>query len=370
MKVLVHIGRMIEVGGAEKAIVHLAQGLASCGIDVVFVSQFRTDGTSCIPLGTEYKVVSLCKGSDTLSFNFLNRFLGFRKVFRDEKPDAVVCFMPLALITASLWVNSRLVPLVYCERDSGIGDSALSTTVKKFIFKAKRIQTATVVQTHGLARHLKFNFALERNVFVIPNVIVAPAIQKNEYHEENLNLVSHGRLIERKRFDVLIQAFSRLVTEFPTLSLKIAGKGECKNELESLVSSLGLDGKVEFVGHLRNCNEFLARGSIGVYLSRSEGFPNALCEALAVGLPVLASDCDFGPSDLIASGTNGILLPKEIESNLDLIVKEIRNLILDAELRKNLGDNAKKVIDTFSEDRNLDLWVDMLQKLVTHKSVR
>ncbi|MEY4880939.1 MAG: hypothetical protein RLZ87_368, partial [Armatimonadota bacterium] len=87
MKVLVHIGRMIEVGGAEKAIVHLAQGLASRGMEVVFVTQFRTDGTSCIPLGTEYKVVSLCKGSDTLSFNFLNRFFGFRKIFVEERPD-------------------------------------------------------------------------------------------------------------------------------------------------------------------------------------------------------------------------------------------------------------------------------------------
>lgn len=367
MKVLVHIGRMIVQGGAEKAAVCLAQGLTSRGLDVVFASQFLKEESSCIPLGTSYKVLSVCKGSDTVSLKFLNRFLGFRKVFTEEKPDAVVCFMPLAFVTARLLVNPRLVPLVYCERNNGRGDSALSTSVKKYIFKSKRVQTATVVQTHGLARHLKFNFALERNVFVIPNVIIAPAIQKNEYHEENLTLVSHGRLIERKGFDVLIQAFSRLVMEFPTSSLKIAGTGECKNELESLVSSLGLDGKVEFVGHLRNCDEFLASGSIGVYLSRAEGFPNALCEALAVGLPVLASDCDFGPSDLIASGTNGILLPKEIDSNLDLIVKEIRNLILDAELRKNLGDNAKKVVDTFSEERNLDLWVDMLQKLVSHK---
>ena len=370
MKVLVHIGRMIEVGGAEKAIVHLAEGLASRGIEVVFVSQFRTDGTSCIALGTEYKVVPLCKGSNTLSFNFLNRFLGFRKIYLEEKPDAIVCFMPLAFITASLWVNSRLIPLLYCERNNGTGDTALSTLVKKFIFKTKRIQTATVVQTHGLARHLKYQFALERNVFVIPNVITEPGIMKKEYQENNLTLVSHGRLINRKGFDVLILVFSRLVKEFPTLKLRIAGTGECKEELEKLVSSLGLEDKVELVGHLKNCNEFLASGSIGVYLSRSEGFPNALCEALAVGLPVLASDCDFGPSDLIENGTNGILLPKDIDAHSDLIENEIRKLLKDVNLREHLGKNATKVVKTFSKERNLDLWVELLQKLESKRPLK
>jgi GalNAc-alpha-(1->4)-GalNAc-alpha-(1->3)-diNAcBac-PP-undecaprenol alpha-1,4-N-acetyl-D-galactosaminyltransferase len=369
MKVAIHIGRMMEVGGAEKAVASLARGLAVRGIEIIFISQFRKDGSACVPIEGVSKIVDIMLRQRSRGLNFIHRIVNFRKIIQQEKPDVIICFMPLAQITAyvsSIFLN---IPIVYSERSNGSSHSLVAKLLKRLIFKSQRIRSKIVVQTVGLAEKLKWHFGVEEDVVVISNSILNPKILKQTY-EDCTSIVSHGRLVEKKGFDVLIRAFSRLVTEFPTLSLKIAGTGECKNELESLVSSLGLDGKVEFVGHLRNCDEFLASGSIGVYLSRSEGFPNALCEALAVGLPLLASDCDFGPSDLIASGTNGILLPKEIESNLDLIVNEIRILILDAKLRKKLGDNAKNVVGTFSEERNLDIWVDMLQKLVTHKSVR
>ena len=369
MKVAIHIGRMMEVGGAEKAVASLARGLALRGIEIIFVSQFRKDGSACVPIEGVSKIVDIMLRKRSRGLNFIHRIVNFRKIIQQEKPDVIICFMPLAQITAfvsSIFLN---IPIVYSERSNGDSHSLVSRLLKRLIFKHRWIRSKIVVQTVGLSEKLKRHFGVEEDVVVISNSILNPKILKQTY-EDCTSIVSHGRLIEKKGFDVLILTFSRLVTEFPTLTLKIAGKGEYKNELESLVSSLGLEGKVEFVGHLGNCEEFLASGSIGVYFSRSEGFPNALCEALAVGLPVISSDCDFGPSDLITSGTNGILLPKEMESNLDLIVNEIRNLILDAELRKKLGDNAKDVVGTFSEERNLDIWVDMLQKLVTHKSVR
>jgi glycosyltransferase involved in cell wall biosynthesis len=85
---------------------------------------------------------------------------------------------------------------------------------------------------------------------------------------------------------------------------------------------------------------------------------------------VLASDCDFGPSDLIENGTNGILLPKDIDAHSDLIENEIRKLLKDVNLREHLGKNATKVVKTFSKERNLDLWVELLQKLESKRPLK
>ena len=163
-----------------------------------------------------------------------------------------------------------------------------------------------------------------------------------------LQLAAMGRLAPQKGFDLLIDAFARAAQDKPDWSLSILGEGPERRRLEEQIHKRGLEGRVRLCGWvsdpatvLRNCDAF-------VLSSRFEGFPNALLEAMALGLPAIAADCPSGPAEIIRHEVDGLLVAAR---DVPALSAAIRRLLSDDQLRGRLGAEAAHVVDRFSSER-------------------
>lgn len=113
-------------------------------------------------------------------------------------------------------------------------------------------------------------------------------------------IISVGRLVNQKGFNHLIKAFSLVLNEFPDAMLLIVGHGDKESKLIKLISDLGVDDNVVLLGGQDNPYKFMQIANLYVLSSITEGFPNAMVEAMSVGLPVLAVDCKSGPREILS----------------------------------------------------------------------
>lgn len=118
-------------------------------------------------------------------------------------------------------------------------------------------------------------------------------------------IISVGRLVAQKGQWHLIRAFARVKREVPKAKLVILGEGNLKDRLQRLARELGVSNDVHFLGFQRNPFKYVARSRVFVLSSLYEGFPNALAEAMACGIPVVSSDCPSGPREILAPGEFG-----------------------------------------------------------------
>lgn len=172
--------------------------------------------------------------------------------------------------------------------------------------------------SEGSAMDLAKFAAIPRNkITVIPNPVdfqilkqLASEPPKHKWFNpgEPPVVVGLGELGGSKDYETLIKAFSK-VRHKRFLRLFIMGRGKNKRNLEKLSSDLGVTKDIEFFGFVKNPFPYLSRASLFVHSSRYEGFGMALLEALALGVPVVATDCPFGPRDILQNGLYGALVP-------------------------------------------------------------
>ena len=165
----------------------------------------------------------------------------------------------------------------------------------------------------------------------------------------------------QKGIDLLIQAFAQIAGQFPEWSLVIWGEGPERSNLIELSKSNGTASRVHLPGVTSFPGEWIWGAGGFVLSSRYEGFPNALLEAMSAGLPVLATDCETGPSELIEDGVDGLLvLPGSVN---DLAIG-IAKFLGDERLRVNLGAQARKVVKRYSAERVMSIWSALVEAAI------
>jgi glycosyltransferase involved in cell wall biosynthesis len=168
-----------------------------------------------------------------------------------------------------------------------------------------------------------------------------------------------GRLTPEKGFDLLIEAFARIAPAWPMARLVIWGEGDERARLEAIRARLDLVDRVELPGATRSPERELRSATIFVLSSRLEGLPMVLLEAMAVGRPVVACDCDYGPRDIIRPGVDGLLVPPE---DVPALAEAIDGLLRDDERRGTLGRRAVEVRERFAIEAISDRWDALFQE--------
>lgn len=151
--------------------------------------------------------------------------------------------------------------------------------------------------------------------------------------------------IERKGLDILLKAFHRLInSEHFCCELHLAGTGNDIDKIMTLIEKYKIKKNVILAGEVNDIYSYLENCDVFVMASRREGMPNALLEAMSVGLPVISSNCDTGPKEVIKNMHNGLLVPIEDE---DALAKAMATLYIDGDLRQKFSANAKAFIKKY-----------------------
>ena len=200
---------------------------------------------------------------------------------------------------------------------------------------------------------------------IIPNPLTPSVFSSSDEIPRQKNdktLMAMGRLSIEKGFDLLLSAFSVLAPKRPEWTLEILGEGPLRGHLESRVQKLGLAGRVRMPGFTLKPFNRLRHSDLFAMSSLCEGFPNALLEAMACGLPVVSFDCPSGPRHIIRNGVDGLLVPPRDDRAM---AAALDRLMGDEAERKRLGSRGREVVERFGVDKVMSMWEELISDCVT-----
>jgi glycosyltransferase involved in cell wall biosynthesis len=343
----------IAPGGAEKVLSIMANHWARAGREVTVVT--FDDGTDPpfyaldsavrhVPLG----IAAASRGLFDALRRGRRRVARLREAIRASRPHVVISLLDQVNVTTLLATRGLGVPVVVCEHTDPnqyhIG--AVWTLLRRLTY---RWADAVVV----LNRHARDYFpdSLRDRIRIIPNPVqVQPGAAPPNARRR---VYAMGRFTAEKRFDLLVRAFARLRDSHADWDLVIFGDGPLRGEIASLAESLGLGARVTLPGVVAEPHPLLRSGDLYVSASRIEGFPCALTEAMACGLPVISTYYHSGVEDIITDGENGVIVPPDDEAAL---AGAMRNLMDDAGRRHRLGARARDIVQRYGTDAVMALW--------------
>ena len=190
---------------------------------------------------------------------------------------------------------------------------------------------------------------------------VDPTFFETEY-VGGKDIVTLGRLSEQKNHKLLISAFARVADKHQEVNLLIYGKGQLADDLSAYINESGLENRVFLMGNTTEAEKVLSEAGYFVLSSDFEGMPNALMEALAVGVPSISTDCPCGgPKTLINAGENGLLVPV---NDIEALAEAMDRLLSDEELSSNLSQNAKRLALSYKTDRVFAEWKKYVESVI------
>jgi len=356
----------MQGGGAERVAALLSNHWVSNGHDVTLIPTFSARGECLYPLDRRVRLRYLAdhvKSTSRSPWNAVKRFLALRRVIREAHPDIIVSFLVHVNVVALVATLGLRVPLVVSERTDPrffvIGHFwALGRRLT--YWRAKWV----VVQTEDVRRYIEIDCYGARAV-VVPNPVVWPvsATEPTVHSEQVVRegrrlLLAVGRLGREKGFDLLIKAFAAVANEAPDWDLVILGEGSEREDLEAQRDALGLGDRTYLPGHVGNVGDWYERADLYVLSSRYEGFPNALVEAMAYGVPAVALDRSAGPRNIIRHEVDGLLVP--VVEGPEGIAKALKKLMTNEGARRRFAEQARDVRDRFSMGKVATMWGEIL----------
>ncbi|WP_168415528.1 glycosyltransferase family 4 protein [Acinetobacter indicus] len=336
MKILMIIPSLGS-GGAERVLSSLANDWVKrqkCDIELAVLMNSKDFYT--IDKNIKVHRIDYMPGSSNKVLGIFNLALNLRKLIKDIKPD--ICFSFIRESNIITLISTLGVPtkVVISERDSPKAQvSKFYNYLRKLLYP---LCNGLIVQTNDYREFITKSVG-NINQVVIPNPV--RDIDINKYNREKI-IISVGRLIPVKGHKYLIDAFSKCKSN-QDWKLVILGEGALRKDLEQQINKLNLQDKVVLVGAVHNVDDWLRKSSIFAFTSLSEGFPNALAEAMSASLPCVSFDCITGPKDLIENEKNGYLI--EV-GDVDNFSKKLDILMQSEKLRYEIGKNAKNVANS------------------------
>lgn len=288
--------------------------------------------------------------------NLIKSIKFVKKEIEEFEPDIILSFMTKTNIVAILAKMLCKVkpPLVITERANPFYTKKLYAILRRILYPKAN---ACIFQTK-LQQQYYNNIIKTDNSRIIKNPL-APDFNIPPYKgTRNKKIVSTARLSPEKNQKLLIKAFTKIVNKYQNYKLEIYGEGPEREKLEKLINKLNLQDKIFLKGRKNNIIECIKDAEIFVLPSNSEGMPNSLIEAMALGIPSIATDCPIGGSaEIIKNNQNGLLIKMNEESEL---IKAMELLIDNLEIRERLSKEATKVVQEFEAKKVCSEWLDYL----------
>ncbi|QDT06129.1 N-acetylgalactosamine-N,N'-diacetylbacillosaminyl-diphospho-undecaprenol 4-alpha-N-acetylgalactosaminyltransferase [Rubripirellula lacrimiformis] len=374
----------LDGGGAERVMAGLASRLVGRGHKVTLVTM--DDGQSdrhAVDEAVQRRfldVMAVSGGPVSAIMNLRRRVLAIRTAIADAKPDVVLSFCDRTNVLAVMATQGMLpgrhgtgnVPVVISER-SDPSQQCLGTAYEWLRRQTYRRADRIIAQTQASADFLQSLLPRPRephpakSVDVIPSAVDIPVVYSDRsVASSSERIISIGRLEREKGFDRLLEAMGEIAVRHPGWQLTILGEGSQRSALTAQARSLGIETRLSMPGWVSPVWSPLSEAAIYVMPSRYEGFPSALMEAMAAGVPSVAVDCPSGPEAIVDSQQNGLLVTNDVAG----IVGGIEQMITDPERRESMGQAGRDVLQTFGWDRMVDQYLRILLDAVCGRGVR
>lgn len=224
----------------------------------------------------------------------------------------------------------------------------------QLFFLTERSAERVVCLTSGDAKEFKH----ARQVNIIPNFINQVSNHVDDYGIKKAMAV--GRLEHQKGFDILISCWQEIARRFPDWKLDIYGEGACREALQQQIDTLYLGDKVKLCGRHDNIMEVYPRYSLHLMTSRYEGLPMTLIEAQACGLPSVVFNFQYGASDIVTDGHNGLIVE---QGNTELFTEAVIKMLSSEALRKEYGTHALAVGKRYSKENIFKKWIKLIEEI-------
>lgn len=359
-----HIAMLINSlnkGGSERVLVNLAEYFYSRGYRVTLVTQYQAENEYLVSEGIErvYSDITEEETGRGRAGNFIRRFEKLRGIWKTLSPDLILSFIGKNNMMAILTSRFLHIPTVISVRGEPKEEyySHMLRAAAQILFP---LADGIVLQT--AASKDFFNRAVKRKAVILPNSLNPAFIREVYSGEREKKIVAVGRVDENKNHRMLIRAFAGLAERYPEYELVIYGEGELRPTLIREVEELGLQERIHLPGSTADVAAAIYRASVFVLSSNSEGMPNTLIEAMALGIPSISTDCPCGgPGELIEDGENGILTELD---NSTMLMENLQKIISDKEFANKLSKNASKIQEKLNPDLINQKWEAYFDKIM------
>lgn len=360
MKLLFLIASL-ETGGAERAICNLASYLSKHGFDSEILYAFHKEAF--------YSPAPEVK----LTYRPLLKFLRpaalflalYWKLFPRKKPDVIISFLWTMNYFSAALAKLTAIPVIITEHSNPKRNPGPSVLFKRFhncIPSVSRIVTLS----EGAAKQMQKMFDISPDkTFVIHNPVYDITSSQESL---NIKLPCHfflavGRFHPVKGYPRMLRVFSAVQRYFPQEKLIICGDGPIRDEIKKQITELKLENSVILVGECKNINVYYRNADAMIFTSLYEGQPNVILEAQSCGCPVIAFDCDYGPSYLIQNGKTGLVIQDGNETAMaEAIINYLKHPKMKDHFRKNMPEHLKQ----FAPEKIYPQWINLIHE-VTEK---
>ncbi|MEP2279025.1 glycosyltransferase family 4 protein [Maribacter sp.] len=349
----------LNSGGAERVVSTLSNGLCNnFNITIITIINDKP----FYKLKENIKVIACKDHKFRLKNKLLNSlktncylYKDIKKICKNESIDIIIGFMTESNVLAIFTAKALKIPVIVSERNYPplASISNFWKVMRRITYPKTNI---LVVQTKPIFDFFK-NTMKEEKIKILANPISknhSEAKKNLRIHKENI-ILNVGSLNRQKGQDIAIRAFAQV--NAPNWQLHLLGEGPKRKEYTSLIKELEMEDKIILNGRNNYISNYLLKSKIFIFPSRFEGFPNALTEAMYMGLPCISTDCPTGPQELIKDGVNGFLTPVD---NIEILAKTIDKLIRNKDLRQIMGQKAAKSVTHLEEDKVTKHWEKLI----------
>lgn len=357
-KTLMFYINAIHDGGAERVIIQLAYNFAIAGYHTVLVTSFVDQNEYPVPENVERVSIEQHEVVQSRFKRNFSRILALRRLCKKYKPVALISFMVEPCFRALIATIGLSVKNIVSVRNDPNRD--YSGIIGKFVGKViMPIADGCVFQTKDAKAW--FPKKLQKKSRIIMNAVDHTFFEQKR-SEGGTSIVSLGRLTRQKNQKMLIRAFSKVAANHPDITLNIYGIGPLNEDLQKLIADNSMQSRISLKGLTSNSQSVLANAALFILSSDYEGMPNALMEALAVGVPCISTDCPCGgPRMLITDKENGLLIPVGDEVAL---ANAIDFMLTDRQSAERMGAYAKQRAKEYETTVVFQQWKTFVESVV------
>jgi glycosyltransferase involved in cell wall biosynthesis len=361
-KIVFHI-QCLERGGAERVVTNLAGQFADHGYEVYIATETQGDDEYELDSRVKRMHIGLDEKQEKKGrvLKFLYRITNLRRFLKKCNPDIVVAFARKANYRALTATIGTKIPVIISIRIAPVGSYDYLSDKLQIPILFRRA-AGCVFQTQEQKEF--FPKYVQNKSRIILNAINSKFIGNPIPDKREKTVVHSGRIVDFKNQTMLIKAFVKVHEKHPDYILKIFGQDTHDGtweKLEALINEKTAGDYVKLMGGSNQLEKDMINGAIAAFSSDIEGMPNAMLEAMALGLPVIATDCPpGGPRMVITPEVNGLLVPVGDE---DAMAAAINRLIENPEYADQLGRNAAKISEIAGADKIFEEWEDYINEI-------